>query len=176
MFRRVVFCKKLLFQMTSTLTQEQKERIEAKRQLALQRRNERQRLQSPQSSVTVLDNLSHISSNARDWHPPAHRQLCVSANSCAVKTNSFSLAPYSKQTHNKDRRKCSQFVHQRKPFLSAGLVVTGNCQLLSKERFNVIVPYQEQLIEIFKSIDSKVYSKLQSFHCQIVLTYLNHLL
>jgi SWI/SNF-related matrix-associated actin-dependent regulator 1 of chromatin subfamily A len=144
--------------MTSTLTQEQKERIEAKRQLALQRRNERQRLQNSQSSVTVLDNLSHISSNARDWHPPAHRQSCVATNSCAVKTNSFSLAPYSKQTHNEEGRKCSQFVHQRKPFLSAGVVVTGNCQLLSKERFIVIVPYQEQLIEIFKSIDSKVYN------------------
>jgi len=175
MFRRVVFCEKLLFQMTSTLTQEQKERIEAKRQLALQRRNERQRLQNPQSSATVLDNSSHLSSNARDWHPPAHSQLCAAANSCAVKTNSFSLAPYSKQTHNEEGRKFSQFVHRRKPFLSAGVVVTGNCQLLSKERFSVIVPYQEQLIEIFKSIDSKVYSKLQNFHCHIVLTYLNHL-
>ena len=176
MFGRVVFCEKLLFQMTSALTQEQKERIEAKRQLALQRRNERQRLQSPQSSATVLDNLSHTSSNAKDWHPPAHRQLYVAANSCALKTNSFSLAPYSKQTHNEEGRKCSQFVHQRKPFLSAGVVVTGNCQLLSKERFIVIVPYQEQLIEIFKSIDSKVYSKLQSFHCDVVLKYLNSLL
>lgn len=161
--------------MTSTLTQEQKERIEAKRQLALQRRNERQRLQNSQSSAMVLDN-AHISSNAREWHPPAQSQLCVAANSCAVKTNSFSSAPYSKQTHNEEGRKFSQYVHQRKPFLSAGAVVTGNCQLLSKERFIVIVPYQEQLIEIFKSIDSKVYSKLQNFHCYIVLTYLNRFL
>lgn len=175
MFRHV-FCEKLLFQMTPTLTQEQKERIEAKRQLALQRRNERQRLQNPQSSAIVLDNSSHISSNAREWHPPAQSQLCVAANSCAVKANSFSIAPYSKQTHNEEGRKFSQFVHQRKPFLSAGVAVTGNCQLLSKERFIVIVPYQEQLIEIFKSIDSKVYSKFQSLHCHIVLTYLNHLL
>jgi hypothetical protein len=29
------------------------------------------------------------------------------------------------------------------------------------------------LIEMFKSIDSKVYSKLQSFHCHVVLSYLN---
>lgn len=173
MFRRVVFYEKLLFQMTSTLTQEQKERIEAKRQLALQRRNERQRLQNPQSPAAVLDNSSHISPNTREWHPPAYSQLCVAANSCAVKSNSFSLAPYSKQRQNEEGRKFSQFVHQRKPSLSSGVVVTGSCQLLSKERFIVIVPYQEQLIEIFKSIDSKVYSKLQSFHCHIVLTYLN---
>jgi len=176
MFRRVAFCEKLLFQMTSTLTQEQKDRIEAKRQLALQRRNERQRLQNPQSSATVLDNSSHVSSNAREWHPPAHSQLCVAANSCAVKTNSFSLAPYSKQTHNEEGRKFSQFVHQRKPLLPAGVVVTGNCQLLSKERFIVKVPYQEQLIEIFKSLDSKVYGKLRSFHCHVLLTYLNRFL
>jgi len=158
--------------MTSTLTQEQKERIEAKRQLALQRRNERQRLQNPQSSATVLDNSSHISSNAGERHPPAHSQLCVAANSCAVKTNSF----YSKQTHNEEGRKFSQFVHQRKPFLPAVVVVTGNCQLLSKERFIVKVPYQEQLIEIFKSLDSRVYGKLRSFHCHVLLTYLNRFL
>jgi hypothetical protein len=146
--------------MTSTLTKEQKERIEAKRQLALQRRNERQRLQNRQSSATVLDNSSHISSNAREWHPPARSQLCVSANTCAVKTNSLSSVPYSEQTHKEEERKFSRFVHQRKPSLPGGVVVTGNCQLLSKERFVVVVPYQEQLIEIFKSIDSRVYSKL----------------
>jgi hypothetical protein len=149
--------------MTSTLTKEQKERIEAKRQLALQRRNERQRLQNQQPSVTIVDNSSCISSNAREWHSPAHSQLCVSANTCTVKTDSFSFTPYKKQTHKKEEKKFSQFVHQR-PSLSTGVKITGNCQLLSKERFSVIVPYQEQLIEIFKSIDSKVYGKLQSFH------------
>jgi hypothetical protein len=169
MFRCDVFCAKFLFQMTSTLTKEQKEIIEAKRQLALQRRNERQRLQNQQSHITAVDNSSHISSNARDWHPPAHNQLCVTASTCAVK----SLTPYSKQTHKAEGRKFSQFVHQKKPSLSTGVVITGNCQLLSKERFVVIVPYQEQLIEMFKSIDSKVYSKLQSFHCHVVLSYLN---
>lgn len=162
--------------MTSTLTKEQKERIEAKRQLALQRRNERQRLQNQQSSATILDNSSHISPNAREWHPPAHSQLRVSANSCAVKTNSFRIAPNSKQTRNEEGRKFTQFVNQKNTFLSPGVVVTGSCQLLSKERFMVIVPYQEQLIEIFKSIDSKVYSKLQSLHCHLVLTYLNQFL
>uniref|UniRef100_A0A2Z5TRI1 Putative SWI/SNF-related matrix-associated actin-dependent regulator of chromatin subfamily A-like protein 1 n=1 Tax=Reticulitermes speratus TaxID=60591 RepID=A0A2Z5TRI1_9NEOP len=140
--------------MTSTLTKEQKEIIEAKRQLALQRRNERLRLQNQQSHITAVDNSSHISSNARDWHPPAHNQLCVTASTCAVK----SLTPYSKQTHKEEGRKFSQFVHQKKPSLSTGVVITGNCQLLSKERFVVIVPYQEQLIEMFKSIDSKVYN------------------
>jgi hypothetical protein len=29
------------------------------------------------------------------------------------------------------------------------------------------------LIEIFKSIDSKVYSKFQSVHCHVVVRYLN---
>lgn len=162
--------------MTSTLTKEQKERIEAKRQLALQRRNERQRLQNPQSCATVLDNSSHVSSNAREWRPPARSQLCVPANAWAVKTKSLSFAPYSEQTHKEEERKFSQFVHQRKPSLSGVVVVTGNCQLFSKERFVVVVPYQEQLIEIFKSIDSRVYSKLESFHCHIVLTYLNRFL
>jgi hypothetical protein len=162
--------------MTSTLTKEQKEKIEAKRQLALQRRHERQRLQNLQSSATILDNSSHISSSAREWHPPARSQLYVSANSCAVKTNSFKIAPNSKQTLNEEGRKFSQSVHPRKTFLSPGVMVTGSCQLLSKGRFIVMVPYQEQLIEIFKSIDSKVYSKLQSFHCQVILTYLNQFL
>jgi SWI/SNF-related matrix-associated actin-dependent regulator 1 of chromatin subfamily A len=147
--------------MTSTLTEEQKEIIEAKRQLALQRRNERQKLKNQHSSFTTVNSLSNKSPNTREWRPSSRNELYVSADTSNVKKDSFALKSFSKQTRKDPRNEFRQFVHERNP-LSTREVVTGNCQLLSKERFTVNVPYQEQMIDIFKSIDSKVYGKLVS--------------
>lgn len=38
--------------------------------------------------------------------------------------------------------------------------VKGNCVLISRDRFTVVVPYQAQLIGIFKTIPSKRYGKI----------------
>jgi hypothetical protein len=158
--------------MTSTLTKEQKEIIETKRQLALERRNERQRLLNQHSSCTNASSSSSKSLNAREGLPASHSQR-VSSNTPSIKDNSFGLKPSSKQTHKIAQIDFRQFVHQRSTSLSTGEVVTGNCQLLSKERFAVAVPYQEQLIDIFKSIDSKVYGKLHfcSTFCRELVNY-----
>jgi hypothetical protein len=147
--------------MTSALTKEQKERIEAKRQLALRRRNERQILQNQLPSSSNVNGSSNKSSNSGEWHRP-HYQPCVTPSTCIAKRNSFVLNPYTKQTHKKAESNSRQFVHQRNTSLPTGDMVTGSCQLLSKERFTVTVPYQEQLIDIFKSLDSKIYGKILS--------------
>jgi hypothetical protein len=157
-----VICEILLLQMTSALTKEQKERIEAKRQLALQRRNERQRLQNQHPSLSNVNSSSDISSNSGEWHR-THNQQCVVPNTCIVKRDSFTLNAYTKQTKKKAESNPRQFVHQRSTSFSTAEIVTGSCTLLSKERFTVIVPYQEQLIDIFKSLDSKIYGKTLSF-------------
>ena len=39
--------------------------------------------------------------------------------------------------------------------------VKGNCVLISRERFTVVVPYQAQLIGIFKTMPSRKYGKIQ---------------
>jgi SWI/SNF-related matrix-associated actin-dependent regulator 1 of chromatin subfamily A len=145
--------------MTSTLTKEQKEIIEAKRQLALQRRNERQKLQNQQSSCTGVNGSSNKSSNGREGLPSSHNQQ-VLPNTPNITNNSFGLKLCSEHRSRKPQINFRQFVHQTNTSLFTGETVTGNCQLLSKERFAVIVPYQEQLIDIFKSIDSKIYGKL----------------
>ncbi|XP_021921060.1 SWI/SNF-related matrix-associated actin-dependent regulator of chromatin subfamily A-like protein 1 isoform X2 [Zootermopsis nevadensis] len=137
--------------MMATLTKEQKEIIETKRQVALQRRNERQRLQSQHSSCTNTNSSSSKSLNARGGLPASHSQQ-VSSNTSCIKDNSFGVKPSSKQKHD-----FRQFVHHKNTSLSTGEVVTGNCQLISKERFTVTVPYHEQLIDIFNSIDSRNY-------------------
>lgn len=140
--------------MMATLTKEQKEIIETKRQVALQRRNERQRLQSQHSSCTNTNSSSSKSLNARGGLPASHSQQ-VSSNTSCIKDNSFGVKPSSKQKHD-----FRQFVHHKNTSLSTGEVVTGNCQLISKERFTVTVPYHEQLIDIFNSIDSRNYGRL----------------
>jgi hypothetical protein len=145
--------------MSSVLTEEQKERIEAKRQLALQRRSERQRLQTQHPS---LSNVTAKPSNSGEWHQP-HNQPCHTPNTCIVKRDSCALKRYPKQIHEKSKSNPRQLVHQRNSSLSTAEVITGSCKLLSKERFAVIVPYQEQLIDIFKSLDSKIYGKILGF-------------
>lgn len=42
-------------------------------------------------------------------------------------------------------------------------LVCGACELTSKERFTVHVGYHKQLIDTFKTIQSKIYGKLMSF-------------
>lgn len=42
----------------------------------------------------------------------------------------------------------------------SGKTVKGNCVLISRQRFTVVVPYQAQLIGIFKTIPSRSYGKL----------------
>jgi hypothetical protein len=141
----------LFLQMTSVLTKEQKERIEAKRQLALLRRKERQKLQNQHPSLSNVNNSSDKPSNSGEWHGP-HDESCHTPDTHIVKREPCTLNPYPKEIH-----------HQRKISLSTVEVVTGSCRLLSKERFTVIVPYQEQLIDIFKSFDSKIYGKILLF-------------
>jgi hypothetical protein len=148
--------------MTSALTKEQKERIEAKRQLALQRRNERQRLQNQHPSLSNVNSSSDKSSNSEEWHR-THNQQCVIPNTCIAKSDSFALNPYTKQNQKEAKSNPRQFVHRGNTSFSTAEVVTGSCKLLSKERFTVVVPYHEQLIDIFKSLDSKIYGKILSF-------------
>jgi hypothetical protein len=157
-----VICETLLLQMTSVLTKEQKEKIEAKRQLALQRRNERQRLQNQHPSLSNVTSSSAKPSNSGEWHQP-HNQPRHTPNTCIVKRDSCALKWYPKQIHEKSKSNPRQLVHQRNSSLSTAEVITGSCKLLSKERFAVIVPYQEQLIDIFKSLDSKIYGKVLGF-------------
>jgi hypothetical protein len=87
---------------------------------------------------------------------------------CIVKRDSFALNPHTKQTEKKAESNHRQFVHQRNTSFSTAEIVTGSCTLLSKERFTVIVPYQEQLIDIFKSLDSKIYGKTLEFLLDIL--------
>jgi hypothetical protein len=160
--KRGVICETLFQQMTSILTKEQKERIEAKRQLALQRRNERQRLQNQNPSLSNVNSLSDKPSNSGEWHPP-HNQPRHTPDTCIVKKDSYFFKTYTKQIQEKSKSNLRQLVLQRNTSLPTGEVITGSCKLLSKERFAVTVPYQEQLIDIFKSLDSKMYGKIVGF-------------
>ena len=49
--------------------------------------------------------------------------------------------------------------------------VKGNCVLISRQRFTVVVPYQAQLIGIFKTIPSRSYGKIDSLAIFILETH-----
>ncbi|PSN48342.1 SWI/SNF-related matrix-associated actin-dependent regulator of chromatin subfamily A-like protein 1 [Blattella germanica] len=178
----------------SSLTKEQLERIEASRQLALQRRNARLKLQSQTLPSSSSSNSGANCDSAKSVeNAPANKSF--SANSLRNGDNLFpSRTFYSgstpsssganlwreKNTYQGAKQFSSNNNQHHKGivnfFSNSGVqkfvnnsnvagkhkqfgeqVVTGNCRLLSKERFTIVIPYQAQLIDIFKSIPSRAY-------------------
>ncbi|XP_069705432.1 SWI/SNF-related matrix-associated actin-dependent regulator of chromatin subfamily A-like protein 1 isoform X2 [Periplaneta americana] len=148
--------------MTSTLTKEQRERIEANRQLALQRRNERLRLQNQLPSSNVNNTSNNTSTKAFCQFPNTeHKVPPVESQNIRHSTNNFlSFRSNSNQSQSSGQYGSNSAVRQKSVnhfYKSKEEVVTGHCRLLSRQRFCVVVPYHAQLIDIFKSINSKSY-------------------
>ncbi|KAJ9592250.1 hypothetical protein L9F63_001251 [Diploptera punctata] len=121
----------------ASLTKEQLEKIEANRQLAIQRRNERLKVNNNSPNMSSIQ----CSSTATLQKPVINKFYTsnISASSMlpVAKHNKFNA---SKKVSNKPKQ-----------------IVTGNCKLISKERFSVNVSYHAQLIDVFKSIPSRAY-------------------
>ncbi|XP_069671245.1 SWI/SNF-related matrix-associated actin-dependent regulator of chromatin subfamily A-like protein 1 isoform X10 [Periplaneta americana] len=145
----------------STVTKEQRERIEANRQVALQRRNERLRLQNqfPSSNVNNTSN-STTSTKAFSQFPNTEDKVRpVESWNISHSTNNFlSLRTNSNQSQRRRQYGRNSAVHQKSVnhfYKSKKKVVSGYCRLLSRQRFSVVVPYHAQLVDVFRSINSK---------------------
>ncbi|XP_069671240.1 SWI/SNF-related matrix-associated actin-dependent regulator of chromatin subfamily A-like protein 1 isoform X5 [Periplaneta americana] len=145
----------------STVTKEQRERIEANRQLALQRRNERLRLQNqfPSSNVNNTSNSTTSTKTFSQFPNTEHKVRPVESWNISHSTNNFlSFRANSNQSQRRRQYGRNSAVHQKSVnhfYKSKKKVVSGYCRLLSRQRFSVVVPYHAQLVDIFRSINSK---------------------
>ena len=81
---------------------------------------------------------------------PNSNSSTTSSNSASVSAKNSAVSSKSSAAFNSNIRGKSE-----KP-------VKGNCVLISRQRFTVVVPYQAQLIGIFKTIPSRSYGKSHS--------------
>lgn len=170
--------------MESNLTPEQKVRIEQNRKLALEKRAARlsqiarnSPSGSPSSSSTV-SNLTHpqaikptnctASSSTSNIQPPA--------NSSSTKTfyynqNNKPLASYTPlsikktATSNFGDKPKNEGVSKPNSHAASGPQLAKNsasgiCRLISKERFTVDMVFQQQTVDIFRTIKGKEYGKI----------------
>lgn len=159
--------------MASSLTPEQKKRIEENRRLALERRNEKLKQQKSNLSTQGASTSSTI---------PNQQKSVLSAHS-VQNSNAFSIRskPTQQQTSNPpissffkqkslNANEClsnpvssvsqkSNFQINSKPktWNVTTEATTGTCSLISKDRFIVQIGYHRELIELCKTISGKEY-------------------
>lgn len=88
---------------------------------------------------------------------------CSPVRECETKLNSNSSVTFSSVSVSASNRTVpskASAAHTLNAKGKSGKTVKGNCVLISRQRFTVVVPYQAQLIGIFKTIPSRSYGKL----------------
>lgn len=138
-----------------TLSEEQQKRIEENRKKALERRAAK--LQS--ASIPNVNKLSNIHSNfnnlkSNDFNRlPSKTKFITEINNCEKKV-STSANTYKNNMYDKAN-----------PQISSDKCFTGKCILISRTHFCVEIGYHSQLVEIFRTIPSKIYDAKEKKWC-----------
>lgn len=138
-----------------TLSEEQQKRIEENRKKALERRAAK--LQS--ASIPNVNKLSNIHSNfnnlkSNDFNRlPSKTKFISEINNCEKKV-STSANTYKNNMYDKAN-----------PQISSDKCFTGKCILISRTHFCVEIGYHSQLVEIFRTIPSKIYDAKEKKWC-----------
>lgn len=168
----------------SSLTDEQRKRIEENRARALARLAEKKSSarsqyqncaatsrQSTSANNTAgrshssYNNKPHASSNALTnqnlsrfaYRGSSSKNVPLKTNSCGnLKTSAHSQSTFSKSGNDATKSVSNAFSKAR--------VIKGTCVLLSKTRFKVVVGFHAKLIGVLKTIPSKCYGKF-NFCC-----------
>lgn len=138
-----------------TLSEEQQKRIEENRKKALERRAAK--LQS--ASIPNVNKLSNIHSSfnnlkSNDFNRlPSKTKFISEINNCEKKV-STSANTYKNNMYDKAN-----------PQISSDKCFTGKCILISRTHFCVEIGYHSQLVEIFRTIPSKIYDAKEKKWC-----------
>jgi hypothetical protein len=126
------------------LTEEQKQKIEAKRQQALQLRAAK--LQSTPAPVSSTYNSAPRQASKNVSNHSCHKfSSSAPAQSTQSKSSKFTTTDVIKQ------------VTQAYPTSSGKASLSGKCVLISRDRFVVEVGYSAPLIQIFKTLQTGQY-------------------
>lgn len=151
--------------MSSTLTPAQKAQIEENRQLALQRRA----LKLEQASVGKPKPLLTPPSNNVKSNLSSSSTTCTPAAKLLVK-----YPPLERSAGPNKHENCLTFPKKQiqlntnvgaggKEARQVKTAVIGTCKLISKERFTVDMPYHQQTVYLFRTIQGKEYGKKYIF-------------
>lgn len=156
--------------MSTTLTEEQKRRMEENRRKALER------LKASQNARQGVNPVSDTS--AASTNEPSKRNASNSAPGSSgiprgsnptfysQQSKSGPVSSTTKQQHSSNAWKQSNHQHAVRSASTQGAaswgdpgikVINGSCVLISEDRFVVDVPFHQQTIEIFRSMPSKMY-------------------
>lgn len=141
--------------MASSLTPEQIARIEQNRKLALEKRAARLQQTLNTSGTT---SASHQPPKSQTDKP--HTSTKLFSNYSPLNVNIVkSSKPDSPSKLNQLNSNVKSEIASRvgKPQLSASVV--GTCKLISKNRFTVDMPYQQQAVDLFRTINGKEYGE-----------------
>uniref|UniRef100_A0A8D8PLE3 SWI/SNF-related matrix-associated actin-dependent regulator of chromatin subfamily A-like protein 1 n=1 Tax=Cacopsylla melanoneura TaxID=428564 RepID=A0A8D8PLE3_9HEMI len=158
--------------MSTILTEEQKKRIEANKQRALEIRAKK----LENSSSSPVDKQVH---NSPQFNSKPITQNISQTNSPSVTVSSQNGSQfYSRPV---DNSKANYYINKfKKTSLSSATgkqeIVTGTCVLTAPDRFTVVVGYCQALISAFQSIEGRIYdakTKNWSFPLSQYKTLLN---
>lgn len=109
-------------------------------------------LNSFQSTISKFYRPQNVSSSPmRNFEPKPKSSSSTKSNSASVSVSNSAGSSQSSAAFNSNIRGKAE-----KP-------IKGNCVLISKQRFTVVMPYQTQVLGIFKTIPSRSYGKLHSY-------------
>ncbi len=164
----------------SSLTDEQKKRIEENRARALAKLAEKKSLARPQyqnnTAVSKHSSNSLVTSNSFNTKPQTFNSGTTQKNALSTslnlsrfeynrkasphKSTSKGFPNTAQSTFSKNRNKTKSV----NDALMKARVVNGTCVLMSKTRFKVVVGFHAKLIGVLKSIPSKCYGKFALLH------------
>ncbi|XP_070210703.1 SWI/SNF-related matrix-associated actin-dependent regulator of chromatin subfamily A-like protein 1 [Littorina saxatilis] len=164
----------------NTLSNEQKLRIEENKKRALAKRQERVHGQSPQKTATLNPNASAFVPKAtnQSYTKSAHPQATPSSSYNAPGNQNYNrstastlgaapkglhgIGPPNKTWTNKGQTsytsKAGSVIKKNQFYGSAAQpALKGQCVLIARDRFEVTIGFSQPVVEVFKTISSKVY-------------------
>ena len=119
-------------------------------------------LRSSASTSDSLQGLNAFQNKISKFYRPARSPAAARkiASSCKASSKSSQICTQTLSFQLPSAPGVPQNSTKMPAFSKMEKAVKGNCVLISRERFTVLVPYQAQLIGIFKTIPSRSYGKL----------------
>ncbi|XP_055948896.1 SWI/SNF-related matrix-associated actin-dependent regulator of chromatin subfamily A-like protein 1 [Argiope bruennichi] len=143
----------------STLTEEQRKRIEENRRKAIERRAALSGAvnKNPSNSLSIASTANNTNGN---------RQIITSNNSSSIPKSVSPVFPNKYPNNALNQNKTSNLIpvasnskneKQVAKIFQSHDYVKGNCVLLNRKRFYVDMGYNKEVIEIFKAIPNRLY-------------------
>ncbi|CAL1268362.1 unnamed protein product [Larinioides sclopetarius] len=146
----------------SSLTEEQRRRIEENRRKALERRAALSGAanRNPNGNLSVASTTNNISGSKLTLS--SNNANLISKSTCSAFPNKFPNNVFSRNQASSNLVSAVNTTKSEKPVVCAKIFqscdyVKGTCVLLNRKRFYVDMGYNKEVIDIFKTVPSRLY-------------------